>query len=177
VATARANAIEVETSGIAIHRRGRDEAGPIWLARSTDAQMLANTFAGDLARALGRELRPQVRDAMSLGLAPSAGRQEPLGLVWECFVGWSRTAGGAVHVHRGTYIMQCYRWVSLDMLANAAEEMGRLLAPARRFYRLGLPGGVGGLAANSWDGAVRCVEAFDIERDALRVRFDCLVSY
>src|ERR1017187_1547076 len=75
VATARANAIEVETSGIAIHRRGRDEAGPIWLARSTDAQMLANTFAGDLPRTLGRE--PHVYDAMSLGLAPSAGREAP----------------------------------------------------------------------------------------------------
>jgi|ERR1039458_6405252 hypothetical protein len=166
----------LETSGIAIHRRGRAEAGPIWLARSTDAQMLANTFAGDLARALGRE--PHVYDAMSLGLAPSAAREAPLGLVWECFAGWSRNARGAVHVHSCTYLMESYRWVSLDMLANAAEEMARLLAPARRFYRLGLPGGVpGGLAANSWDGAVRCVEAFDIGRDALRVRFDCLVSY
>ena len=134
-----------ETSGIAIHRRGRPEAGPIWLARSTDAQMLANTFSGELARALGRE--PDVYDAMSLGMPPSAPREVPLGMVWECFVGWSRHAGGAVHVHRGTYIMESYRWVSLDMLANAAEEMGRLLAPARRFYRLGLPGDA--LAANS----------------------------
>src|ERR1022692_1532403 len=164
---ALASAAPLDTSGIAIHRRGRGESYPA---------ALANTFAGQLARTLGRE--PHVYDAMSLGLAPSAGREEPLGLVWECFAGWSHNSRGAVHVHRGSYIMESYRWVSLDMLANAAEEMARLLAPARRFYRLGLPGGVpGGLAANSWDGAVRCVEAFDIGRDALRVRFDCLVSY
>ena len=84
----------LETSGIAIHRRGRAES------YYPPAQTLGNTFAGHLARALGRELRPQVRDAMSLGMAPSAAREVPLGLVWECFVGWSRTAGGAVHVHR-----------------------------------------------------------------------------
>ena len=162
----------LETSGIAIHRRGRAES------YYPPAQTLANTFAGHLARALGRELRPQVRDAMSLGMAPSAAREVPLGLVWECFVGWSRTAGGAVHVHRGTYIMECYLWPPLDVLAGAAEEMARLLEPARRFYKLGLPGEMPGVdAANSADGAIRCVQVYDLVRDRLLVRFDCLVSY
>ena len=135
-----------------------------------------NSFAGQLARTLGRA--PHVRDAMSLGLAPSAGREEPLGLVWECFAGWSRNSRGAVHVHRGSYIMECYLWPPLDVLASAAKEMARLLEPARRFYKLGLPGDLPGVdAANSADGAIRCVQVYDLVRDRLLVRFDCLVSY
>src|ERR1017187_373804 len=164
---ALASAAPLDTSGIAIHRRGRGESYPA---------ALANTFAGQLARTLGRE--PHVYDAMSLGLAPSAGREEPLGLVWECFAGWSHNSRGAVHVHRGSYILECYRWLPLDVLAGAAKGVGGLLEPARRFYRLGLPGDMPGVeAANSWDGAIRCVQAFDIARDRLLVRFDCLVSY
>jgi hypothetical protein len=160
----------LETSGIAIHRRGRAES------YYPPAQTLANSFAGQLARTLGRA--PHVRDAMSLGLAPSAGREEPLGLVWECFAGWSRNSRGAVHVHRGSYIMECYLWPPLDVLASAAKEMARLLEPARRFYKLGLPGDLPGVdAANSADGAIRCVQVYDLVRDRLLVRFDCLVSY
>jgi|ERR1022692_611437 hypothetical protein len=154
-------------SGIAIHRRGRRESYPA---------ALANSFAGELARTLGRE--PHVYDAMSLGMGPSAGRAEPLGLVWECFAGWSWNSRGAVHVHRGSYILECYRWLPLDVVANAAKEMGRLLEPARRFYKLGLPGDMPGVeSANSADGAIRCVKAYDLVRDRLLVRFDCLVSY
>src|ERR1022692_1566616 len=160
----------LETSGIAIHRRGRAES------YYPPAQTLANSFAGQLARTLGRA--PHVRDAMSLGLAPSAGGEEPLGLVWECFAGWSRNSRGAVHVHRGSYIMECYLWPPLDVLASAAKEMARLLEPARRFYKLGLPGDLPGVdAANSADGAIRCVQVYDLVRDRLLVRFDCLVSY
>jgi hypothetical protein len=163
-------AAPLETSGIAIHRRGRAES------YYPPAQTLANSFAGQLARTLGRA--PHVRDAMSLGLAPSAGREEPLGLVWECFAGWSRNSRGAVHVHRGSYIMECYLWPPLDVLASAAKEMARLLEPARRFYKLGLPGDLPGVdAANSADGAIRCVQVYDLVRDRLLVRFDCLVSY
>jgi hypothetical protein len=129
----------LETSGIAIHRRGRAES------YYPPAQTLANSFAGQLARTLGRA--PHVRDAMSLGLAPC-------------------------------YIMECYLWPPLDVLAGAAEEMARLLEPARRFYKLGLPGEMPGVdAANSADGAIRCVQVYDLVRDRLRVRFDCLVSY
>jgi hypothetical protein len=165
---ALASIAPLDTSGIAIFRRGRGES------YYPPAQMLANTFAGQLSRALGKE--PAVYDAMSLEMAPSAGREVPLGLVWECFVGWSRR--GAVHVHLGSYLMECYLWPPLDVLADAPKQMARLLEPARRFYRLGLPGDMPGVqAANSWDGAIRCVQAFDIARDRLLVRFDCLVSY